>query len=348
MPRPRVLLVAPALSSFVRDDIELLGERYDVVPFAFGTGRAGALVRGLVRQAAWLRGQQADLVVGWFADYHLALPVWWAARRGIPVAVALGGYDAACLPALGYGVFCSRWRAPVARDVLRGASLLLPVAHALVESTNAFAPGPPTRQGARAHVPGLTTPVAVVPTGYDAAAWPMGPAERAPRVVCAALVSSERTYGLKGLDLLVDAARRLPGVAFEVVGVAPEIAAMKQPGLPPNVTLSPPLPRAALADVYASAAVVLHVSRSEGLPNALCEAMLCGCIPVVSRVGAMPEVVGPTGEIVDVPSGEAVARAVERALARADRDAPRARIATEFSRERRRRDLFEHLGRLIG
>ncbi len=348
MARPRVLLVAPALSSFVRDDVEMLGERYDVVPFAFGTGGAGALARGLVRQAAWLRGQQADLVVGWFADYHMALPVRWAARRGIPVAVALGGYDAACLPALSYGVFCSRWRAPIARDVLRRASLLLPVAGALVESTNAFAPGPPTRQGVRAHVPGLTTPIAVVPTGYDASAWPAGPAKRMPRVVCAALVGSERTYWIKGLDLLADAARRLPGVAFEVVGVAPEIAASKQASLPPNVVLSPPVTREALADVYVSAAVALHVSRSEGLPNALCEAMLCGCIPVVSRVGAMPEVVGTTGEIVDVPDGAAVAVAVERALARTDRDAPRARIATEFSRERRRRELFDHLGRLMG
>ena len=344
MSRPRVLFVAPAPSSFVRDDLELLAERYDVAPFFFGVGKGGALARGLTRQARWLSGHRADLVFGWFADYHLALPVAWARRRGVPVAVAIGGYDAACIPALGYGVFCSRWRAPIARRVLRGASLLLPVAAALVDSDNAFAGA--GRQGVRAHVPHLATPTAVVPTGYDAAAWPAGPAARRARVVTAALVSSERTARIKGLDLLADAARRLPGVAFDVVGVSPEMAARLV--VPPNVTLLPPVARDELAEAYAAASVVLHVSRTEGLPNALCEAMLCGCVPAVSRVGGMPEVVGATGEIVDVPDPAIIAAAVGRALSRTDRDAPRERIASQFSRERRRRALFERLDALIG
>ena len=34
---------------------------------------------------------------------------------------------------------------------------------------------------------------------------------------------------------------------------------------------------------------------SEGFPNALCEAMLSGCIPIVSNVGAMPKIVKETG-----------------------------------------------------
>ncbi len=343
MTRPRVLLVAPAPSSFVRDDLDLLAERYDVVPFIFGVGKASALARGLARQARWLRGQRADLVVGWFADYHMALPTLWARRRVVPVAIAIGGYDAACIPALDYGVFCSRWRAPIARRVLRGASLLLPVAGALVESDNAFASA--GRQGVRAHVPGLQTPVAVVPTGYDAAAWPAGPADRGARVVTAALVTSDRTARIKGLDLLAAAARLLPGVAFEVVGVSPEMA--RRLVVPTNVALVPPVPRAALAEAYMRASVVLHVSRTEGLPNALCEAMLCGCVPVVSHVGGMPEAVGETGEIVDTPDPAAIAAAVELALQRTDRTAPRDRIASQFSRERRRHDLFDRLDALM-
>ncbi|MEL6614309.1 MAG: glycosyl transferase family 1, partial [Bacteroidota bacterium] len=153
----RLLVPFLAPTSFVRDDLALLGERYEVVPFEFGTASgAGALARAVRRQRRWLAAEmpRADAVFGWFADYHLALPARAAQRRGVPLAVALGGFDAACLPELGYGVFYSRWRAPLAMRVLRSASLLVPVAGALVRSENTVGAAPPhTAQGVAAHVP---------------------------------------------------------------------------------------------------------------------------------------------------------------------------------------------------
>ena len=253
--RPRLLYSYLAPTSFVRDDLALLRERYDVSAFEFGTGGATSLARGLWRQRRWLDAEapRADAVVGWFADYHMVLPLERARRRGIPLAVMLGGFDAACLPQLKYGVFCSRWRGPLARRVLRGASLLLPVAGALVQSRNAFGGAPEaTDQGVVAHVEGLSTPAAVVPTGYDPEAWQPGQASRSQSVCAVALISDWRTFQIKGADLLLDAARQLPEVAFEFVGVSPEFRQRleQKEVLPPNMSLHPPVAREALAEVY--------------------------------------------------------------------------------------------------
>ena len=49
--------------------------------------------------------------------------------------------------------------------------------------------------------------------------------------------------------------------------------------------------RARLLEYYRRAKVYCQPSRREGLPGALCEAMLCGCYPVVTGTGGMPEAV---------------------------------------------------------
>lgn len=359
--RPRVLFISQKRTSFINDDLVLLSERYDVRPFEFGdptsdepTRQAGALARWFARQAAWLQKElpRAALIYGWFADYHLTLPVWMGRRMQKPVAVALGGFDANVVPDLDYGVYGSAWRAPLARYVIRNASLLLPVSEKLIQHENAFAAPPEVlKNGVAYHVPGLETPYVAIPTGYDAHAWPMGPAERPPVVTTVAYLGQERSARVKGIDLFIDAARRLPEVTFQVVGVAPafepELRAHYQP--PENVHLLPPRNRDALADVYAGTSVYAQLSRTEGLPNVLAEAMCCGCIPVGSAVSGIPDLIGDTGIVIDRPDPDVIADAIRRALTPGpdDRMRARTRIATQFSVENRRRKLFEVLDRLI-
>ena len=141
---PRLLFVSLADSSFVTDDAALLAEDFDVRAFTFDAAAAkGArgMARRLAAQAKWLVRElpRADAVFGWFADYHLLLPMLATRPARVPVAVALGGFEANVLPAVGYGVMRSGWRAPVARRVLRGADLLLPVSAALLAHENRFA-----------------------------------------------------------------------------------------------------------------------------------------------------------------------------------------------------------------
>jgi glycosyltransferase involved in cell wall biosynthesis len=358
MRKKRVLFFYLSPASFVRDDLEMLGRRVDLVPFHFNVdlARSAAGLIGLWReQRRWLGRElpAADLIMGWFADYHMALPVAMARRCSIPVAVSLGGYDCLHLPELAYGVFASRWRAPLARYVLRNASLLLPVAEALLCSENLFSAWPERRRyGLCVDAPGVHTPHRVLPTGYVPERWPAGPAQRNPSVCTVGLIDNEQTFRRKGIDLVLKAAALLPDVPFRVVGVTPAMRDWIAEcfSVPPNLILDGQVPREALVMIYQESSVYLQLSRAEGMPNVLCEAMLCGCIPVASRVFGNPAGVGDAGFLVDEPTPEAVVPAIRHALAAEEglREQARRHIETHFHRHHREAGMMDAFAQLVG
>jgi glycosyltransferase involved in cell wall biosynthesis len=111
---------------------------------------------------------------------------------------------------------------------------------------------------------------------------------------------------------------------------------------PPNLTFTGWLSQPDLNARLGRASVYLQPSRHEGFGLALAEAMLAGCVPVVVRATAMPEVVGDAGIMIDSPAPEQIAEGVRRALG-SDADAgarARRRILDSFPVEHRRRGLW--------
>jgi glycosyltransferase involved in cell wall biosynthesis len=83
----------------------------------------------------------------------------------------------------------------------------------------------------------------------------------------------------------------------------------------------------------------------EGLPNALCEAMLCGCIAVGSDVQGVRTAMGEHGFLVPYGDVAATCDAIRKALA-ADDLGVRDWIASNFSEESRKIKLNALLKRL--
>lgn len=354
--KPRLLFFCLHESTFVRTDLELLPERYDLRKYS-GHGqslsRIGSLIGFVVRQLVWLfrNARQADVIYGWFADYHMVLPVLFAKMLGKPSVVVLAGFDSNHLPEIKYGVYASRWRAPAARYVLRNATLLLPLTETLIYSENEYTTWPRrSRHGVRVHAGPRHAPYRAIGTGYDPDRWPMGPDEREPSVVTVAFMDSLRTAHVKGIDVFVSAARLLPDVPFSLIGVnddmVPTLSQHFRP--PPNVRFLPPASPADLVSVYGSTSVYAQLSRTEGVPSVLCEAMLCGCIPVGSRVFGIQEIIGDAGILLDTPEADVVASAIRDALERppAARRAARERIVDRYHLDVRRRALFEALAEI--
>jgi glycosyltransferase involved in cell wall biosynthesis len=150
----------------------------------------------------------------------------------------------------------------------------------------------------------------------------------------------------KGVDLFLDACAVLvrKGLAFSalVAGDGPERARLEarcgRLGLESCVRF---LGQVYNVDVvYRNLDLLVLPSRSEGLPNALLEAIQADVPVVATAVGAVPEVVGTSSaaRLVAPGSAAALAEAIERALTQGDStDAALARgeVVSRFSLERR-------------
>jgi glycosyltransferase involved in cell wall biosynthesis len=111
--------------------------------------------------------------------------------------------------------------------------------------------------------------------------------------------------------MIAQVAPRLPDCEYLIVGARHG----SLPDRPANVVEVPFIPNEELPAHYGEASFYLQLSVSEGFGNALCEAMLCGCIPVVSEVGAMPEIVGDAGVVVPKRDVDVLEGHLQRALA---------------------------------
>lgn len=154
----------------------------------------------------------------------------------------------------------------------------------------------------------------------------------------------------KGMENFVRAAQYLPGVPFVLIGNWADSAIhFLKKIASPNVAFTGYLPQEKMIQYLRKAKVYVQASMHEAFGLSLAEAMLCGCIPVVSRKTALPEVVGDIGVYVKPESPEDIARGIEEALrCESDRSyKSRDRIALEFPLEKRKRALLQLVENLL-
>jgi glycosyltransferase involved in cell wall biosynthesis len=87
--------------------------------------------------------------------------------------------------------------------------------------------------------------------------------------------------------------KKNPDATFTIVGGANLIIENK----PNNLVLLSNIWGTKMIDVFSAHQFYVQLSISEGFPNALSEAMLCECVPIVSNVGGMPDIVADSGYI---------------------------------------------------
>lgn len=292
--KKKLLYIHVGLSSFVKKDIEILSSEFELKIFYFNLSSKKKLPISFVKQFFFLCRTAffSKTIVVQFAGYQTFLPVIISKLINKKVIIILGGTDCVGFPSIQYGCFYNTKLRFFTSFSLRKANLLLPVDQSLVEYNYTYQNEDFPKQGYKYHVPDAKTPYKVIYNGYDAAKWKPGLKEKNSFVTVGADFTTKFGVKLKGIDLILSVAPKFPDCKFYIVG-----GATIDHEVPQNVELIRFIPNENLGEFLSTKQFYLQLSISEGFPNALCESMLCGCIPIVSNVGAMPMIVQNTGYI---------------------------------------------------
>lgn len=332
MKREKLLLIYPSWSVFVETDFEILSTRYEVTKYHFKPVKGAFQVfREFIKQLFFLIFNiwRYHAVFIWFADQHSLLPVLFSKLTLKKSFLVIGGYDVCRITKLNYGVFCSKPRGFAAAWSMRNSTLNLPVSNNVARKVKAIS-----------HKSNYELVYNCVKLKVQETIDEQNRTD----ILTVALIESERTYYIKGVDLFVETARLLPQYTFVIVGFKSNKLKSFQKNFPPNIKIVSETLHADLPHFYSRAKVYCQLSRSESFGIALAESILYGCIPLVTNQGGMPEVVGDPGCIVRKNPEEIAAKIVQIFSGddKTGRFAPQ-RIRELFSLENRRLALYKFL-----
>ncbi|MDO6422054.1 glycosyltransferase family 4 protein [Saccharophagus degradans] len=158
--------------------------------------------------------------------------------------------------------------------------------------------------------------VPVVPNGVDTQVFSPNPSVKKHPFGIITTASSDQP--LKGLRFLLEAMvtikKQFPQVTLTVIGKLQEGGAsdtlLKSLQLENTISFKSGLTTQALVEQYQTARIAVCPSLYEGFGLPAAEAMACGLAVVSSNGGALPEVVGDAGLVVEKGSSDAIANAI--------------------------------------
>ncbi|NQU33648.1 MAG: glycosyltransferase family 4 protein [Bacteroidetes bacterium] len=344
----KIIYIAPSLSSFVQNDIGFLSKKYNVLLNLYAWNKKYLTPLFLIHQLFYLlvNIMKVKVVIVSFGGYWSLLPSIIGRLFGVPVFIILNGTDCASIPMLHYGNLRSFPLRTFCNYSYKFAYKLLPVSSSLVNTRNKYhSDDKYSYQGYKHFFPKINTDYQVLFNGIDENFWkPIDNRTRNKKSFITVL--SESQFILKGGPLILDLASRYNDYEFFFVG-------LNEPDsfdLPANVTFLGRLDPERLRDYFLSCQYYMQLSVYEGFGVALCEAMLCGCIPIGSSVNIIPEIIGSSGFILQKEDIDELVDLVEIALNTEDEKflerMARDRIIENYSLKKREQKLISIIEQL--
>ena len=312
-------------SPWITSDISILRKQYNVIPLELGNFSTFNRIISILKNT-----MKTDLIYVWFAGNHSFYARILSKIKNSKTILAIGGGEVTKIPSIGYGGLQSfPWRFYVKESIKHSDIVIVP---------SEF-----TKRETLRNIRVDYSRIFILYHGFNWKVFVPNPCMKEDVVLTVAFID-KTTVWRKGLIHYVRAAKLLPKVKFFIVGKVLDNSTLYwlRSLSPPNVTFTGFIPKKELIKFYQRSKVYVQASLHEGFGCAVAEAMLCGCVPVVTRRGALPEVVGDTGFYVPYGNPKALAKAISYALEHSDSGGKaRKRIMKLFPIEKRTQKLLK-------
>lgn len=342
----KIIFVYPEKASFINLDISILSQNYQVIENTYNWRNKAIIPITLIKQLFFLLSniKSSDGIVTSFGGYWSFFPSIIGKIYKKPTFIILHGTDCAAFDEIKYGNI----RKPILRYFLKVsykyATHLLPVSQSLIYTENSyFSKDKLIKQGYKHFFPKITTKNTVIHNGIDFQRWVLEEDQSQRKNNRFLTVLSKGQFIRKGGEIIVKAAEKLPQFEFYFIGIdKPD----RLDTVPDNVIFIPKTPPEQLLNYYNSSKYYLQLSIFEGFGYALCEAMSCGCIPIVSKANILPDIIGDSGYILDHQDSDLLVELITQISSLENNDhykKARNRIVENYSIEKRQQKLFDVL-----
>jgi glycosyltransferase involved in cell wall biosynthesis len=321
----RILFVYPYLSSFIEHDLNVLKNYFNVDSYHVKTIYSLKIMLDLFKKI-----NSCDMCFIWFADSHATLTVLISKLLNKKTVLVVGGFEVANNPEIKYGL-------------LRNLFSSLRVKYALNKSSIILAVSEFSRQEIAQNTTNAN--LFLIYNGVDVELFKYSDSKE--NLVVTIGNSYKKSCVLKGIETFVKSSNELKDLNFVIIGSYDEKTVTYLNKLSNNISFTGPLPQEEIITWLQKARVYCQLSYRESFGMALVESMSCGCIPVVTDRGAIPEVVGNTGYYVPYNDYKETVRCIRESLLCDNGLLARNRVSAQFSMKIRETKLIKVINDLF-
>lgn len=281
----KILIIDNVDSTFVKKDVDLLKQNFDVIFISNQNFKLRKPIKyfiNLIKTMPLAKKQDYIYSMWLTSSYSVILGL----LTGKKVILTGGGFDCVGNKELKYGVFANPIKSLIVRFNLKFTYKIIVVHEKLKESLLKHTAVDPNK-------------IFVINNGFSVFPTPKNLNRK--YITSISLntstkkAESKMRHLVKGIDRFVEIARNSPKHQFLLIGYKKEVLINLEKTIPNNLIIIPPTNKKAIEKYLTETIIYCQLSRNEGHPNALCEAMSFGCIPIGTNVWGIPSTIGNAG-----------------------------------------------------